>query len=333
MDDCPPEILLLIFDLACADGGATARALSLTSRYISAVAAPYVHRTLEISGISSIERAYAHLSTLPAEHRRVHHLFVSDKQLRDSVPDAHLVAPDPESLASVELHEALHRSNAAEARVLPDLLDRLLRLLAPSLRTLSCVLFNPLQSAVFVRLCAVPFPFLTDLTLRLSERILMPPPPAAPAMPRLRRLHFASSRYLSTTAAPVLALFAAACPLLARLRLSDLRLMPGCAAALCRMLGRDPVRDQYGWMPSAASLDRVARLPARVRAVVVQLEDLEAKGFGGFEAHLVQSVADADGADGFVLLPRAPRRTYEQWAEDWAAVAHGDYSAWEAVCA
>ena len=207
----------------------------------------------------------------------------------------------------------------------------LLRLLAPSLRTLSCVLFNPLQSAVFARLCAVPFPFLTDLTLRLSERILMPPPPAAPAMPRLRRLHFASSRYLSTTAAPVLALFAAACPLLARLRLSDLRLMPGCAAALCRMLGRDPVRDQYGWMPSAASLDRVARLPARVRAVVVQLEDLEAKGFGGFEAHLVQSVADADGADGFVLLPRAPRRTYEQWAEDWAAVAHGDYSAWEAV--
>ena len=159
------------------------------------MAAPYVYRSLEISGISSIERAYAHLSTLPAEHRRVHHLFVSDKQLRDSMPDAHLVAPDPESLASVELHEALHRSNAAEARVLPDLLDRLLRLLAPSLRTLSCVLFNPLQSAVFARLCAVPFPFLTDLTLRLSERILMPPPPAAPAMPRLGDVLWTRYRY------------------------------------------------------------------------------------------------------------------------------------------
>ncbi|THH20232.1 hypothetical protein EW146_g1106 [Bondarzewia mesenterica] len=318
---------MIIFSYACTDGGITARSLSLTSKYLASVAAPFLYRTLSVAGVASIQRAYTHLSALSPERRSVYHLFLSDKPAIDALPDVHFVAPDPESLASVERHQFLHQTDASEASALPDIATALLRLLSPTLRTLACILFNPLQSAFFAHLSIAPFPFLTDLTLRLSERVLLPPSPMPfVRLPNLQRFHFASNRYLSTSAAPILHLFATTCPRLTLLRISDLRLMPGCAATLCRMLGRVPIRDQYGWMPSPDALHRVPRLPFRIRSLFVQLEELDT---GGYEAHLLQRMAEMDYADSFVLLPNARKRTYAQWKEEWIAVTEGDLSHWE----
>ncbi|KAA1469669.1 hypothetical protein DENSPDRAFT_928294 [Dentipellis sp. KUC8613] len=374
LNELPTELLLIIFSLACTGPDtSTARALALTSHRIRAVSAPFLYQKLVLAGLPALSAGLSHLLTLPARNRHVQHLFLSDKPAPPAPEDeaeAAALSHDIESVYAVARTEQTHDADADEAALFPALADALLRLLAPDLQTLTVVVFNPLQSELFARLLAVPFPRLTSLALRLSEqRLLLPsfsrppspsgsqsPPPSpastttsfstsshssststdddlatapalAPHMPALTRLHFASPRYLSSSAAPLLALFTSSCPALARLRLSDLRLMPGCAATLARMLGRLPLRDQYGWLPAPAILARAPRLPLHVRQLVVQLERTSAKS----EAALVQRMAEMQYGDGLVLLEARARRGFEEWVGEWKRAAAGEFEEWEGV--
>ncbi|KAI0039783.1 hypothetical protein FA95DRAFT_1503723, partial [Auriscalpium vulgare] len=78
LDIFPPEILHHIFTYACTDSGSTARALSVTSKYLADSAAPFLYRTLSLSGITDIQHALRCLSALPEPHRRVEHLMLAD---------------------------------------------------------------------------------------------------------------------------------------------------------------------------------------------------------------------------------------------------------------
>lgn len=79
IQNLPPEILYHIFHYACADRGATARSLSLTSRYIASVSSRFLFNTLYIPGVDRLERALHRLAPLPPHLRRVYHLFVADR--------------------------------------------------------------------------------------------------------------------------------------------------------------------------------------------------------------------------------------------------------------
>jgi hypothetical protein len=78
IQNLPPEILCHVFYFACVDQGATARSLSLTSRYISSVSSRFLFNTLYIQGVDRLERALHHLSPLSPHLRQVYHLFVAD---------------------------------------------------------------------------------------------------------------------------------------------------------------------------------------------------------------------------------------------------------------
>lgn len=74
----PPEILFLIFRYACVDHGVTARALSLTSKYVSSVSSRFLFNTLYLASADSVQRALRRLSSLPPPLRQVYHLFIAD---------------------------------------------------------------------------------------------------------------------------------------------------------------------------------------------------------------------------------------------------------------
>jgi hypothetical protein len=74
----PPEILFQIFRYACVDQGVTARALSLTSKYVSSVSSRFLFNTLCLASADSLQRAFRRLSSLPPHLRQVYHLFIAD---------------------------------------------------------------------------------------------------------------------------------------------------------------------------------------------------------------------------------------------------------------
>jgi len=74
----PPETLFHIFRYACVDQGVTARALSLTSKYLSSVSSRFLFNTLYLASADSLQRAFCRLSSLPPHLRQVYHLFIAD---------------------------------------------------------------------------------------------------------------------------------------------------------------------------------------------------------------------------------------------------------------
>ena len=164
---------------------------------------------------------------------------------------------------------------------------------------------------------------LTELTLIFNPtRIIVPLDPAFRSppranLPRLRHLHIDTCHVLSSTVAPALALITAHAPSLATIHVSDVLLMPGCAAVLARMLGRLPLRDPYGWALPEDVLDATARLPFSVREFALQVRDWQLTFVP--ELALIEVMASMDYGDGFVLLPPTPRREYRHWKEGWLA--------------
>jgi len=201
--------------------------------------------------------------------------------------------------------------------------SQILRLTAPTLRTLTVVIRTARISGILECITHMTLHDLTDLTLSFNPtRIVVPlePIPLSPPsanLPRLRTLHIDTCHVLSNTVAPAVALLAAHAPRLMTLHVSDVLLMPGCAAVLARMLGRLPLRDQYGWVVPESVLDGIARLPFSVREFALQVRDWPLTFTP--ELTLIERMASMDYGDGFVLLPPAPRREYRHWKEGWLA--------------
>jgi len=199
----------------------------------------------------------------------------------------------------------------------------ILLLTAPTLRTLTVVIRTARLSGILECITHHTMDNLTDLTLSFNPtRILIPLDPASRSppsvnLPRLRHLHIDTCHVLSSTVAPAVALITAHAPSLATLHISDVLLMPGCAAVLARMLGRLPLRDPYGWAIPEDVLDDTARLPFGVREFALQVRDWPLTFVP--ELALIEVMASMEYGDGFVLLPPAPRREDRHWKEGWLA--------------
>lgn len=78
MHNCPPEVLLKIFSLACLDGGATGCSLSLVSKHIGNVSSTVQLQSVYLNSAQRMGQFLAVLQTRAPELRHVKHLLVSD---------------------------------------------------------------------------------------------------------------------------------------------------------------------------------------------------------------------------------------------------------------
>ncbi|KDQ07545.1 hypothetical protein BOTBODRAFT_38742 [Botryobasidium botryosum FD-172 SS1] len=167
----PPELNGAIFELACSDGGATARSLCLVSKYIRAVAAPYLCTSLAVSGPAHLLALATRLEAYPNDARLVRHLFLSDRphsSPQSSSPSYPI--PDPEATA-------FH-----------TLTLRIMSLVAPHLETLTLLLFHHDAHHIAKRITdvlALPHPQLTSLTLHTPHSLAIPFPRTFPALSHL----------------------------------------------------------------------------------------------------------------------------------------------------
>ncbi|KAI9437419.1 hypothetical protein BJY52DRAFT_601684 [Lactarius psammicola] len=300
----PPEILFHIFRYACVDEGVTARSLSLTSKYVSSVSSRFLFNTLYLASADSLQRALRRLSPLPPHLREVYHLFVADSNGQAPAK----LKPDPSECLT---------------QISSDLFSQILLLTAPTLRTLTVVIRTPRISSILECIVHTAMDNLTDLTLNFNPtRIAVPLDPSSRNppkvnLPQLRHLHIDTCHVFSSTVAPAVTLITAHAPCLETLHVSDVLLMPGCAAVLSRMLGRLPLRDSYGWVASEDVLDNTARLPFSVREFTLQVRDWPLTFVP--ELALIEVMASMDYGDGFVLLPATPGPAYRHWKEVWLA--------------
>ncbi|KAI0322371.1 hypothetical protein OF83DRAFT_1225017 [Amylostereum chailletii] len=321
MENCPPEILHIIFSYACSDSGATARALSLASRYISSSASLFLYQSLSLTGVQNICKLLSSLRNLPDPQRLVYHLFLADN-LNDQATTALYHAKSDIPVLGIQ-NQALQATEESPSVIV--CIEELLSLIAPTLRTFTWVISGFVEQQLFNKVFQIPFPILTTLTIHLASPrqaygILLPP-----RMPRLHRFHISSQGYLSTKVLPVIAPFAEGCPRLSHLRISEARLMPGCPAVLARLLGRLPLPTTTGFLPSANVIESVPRIPFNIRSVVLQMEE-GAPHYGGGD--LVKQMSEMDYKDGFALQATAPRRTLQEWKNEWAKEAAGDDYFW-----
>lgn len=170
IDMLPPELNSVIFEYACVDGGATARSLSLVSKYIHAVATPFLYQSLTISGSAHLLAVATRLEAHPSDARFVRHLFLSDRPLSSQPSNAPYSVPDP------------------EATSFHTLTLRILSLLAPYLDTLALLLFHydPYHIAERVsNVLALTYSQLTSLTLHTPHSHTIPLPANCPELTHL----------------------------------------------------------------------------------------------------------------------------------------------------
>ncbi|KZV73666.1 hypothetical protein PENSPDRAFT_268807 [Peniophora sp. CONT] len=333
LETCPHDILYLIFDDACHDTGVTARSLALTSRRMSAFSSPFRYRNLAITSIARLERAYEALRLVPKELRRVHHLYIADTP-------AEYLHGEP-----VPPHMRLRGYSGTEkAKLFQQAVNKLLTLLAPTLRTLTCVTRNPWQRFVLAHMGSTTFPRLESLVLSQTTRMpfhsdaFLPPGPLQ--MPELRRLHLAytGAGYIDFRVGGIVRLFADHCPNLTQLRISDIDFYLGGKAELFRMLHemRIPTTDAFPLESSPISRQlaidgRVLEYPSTIKRIVVQLQKRGRHGESGLEAedmNVLLSVQCPD-RDEFMLDKPRISRTYDEWVAEWLEVSRGNFDAWE----
>ncbi|EAU90722.1 hypothetical protein CC1G_03991 [Coprinopsis cinerea okayama7 len=76
MDQCPPEIWIRIFSLACTDDGTTGRSLSLVSGAFNTLSKPFKYQSIALTRSKRVLSFNAQLDRLPSDDRRVKYLFV-----------------------------------------------------------------------------------------------------------------------------------------------------------------------------------------------------------------------------------------------------------------
>lgn len=173
--DCPPELLEKIFEFAD-DGGGTARALSLVSRYISAVSFRSRYRSVTLVGWTRIEKFSELVYAKPTGSIRVYNLFIADHSFGEKRDD----------WSRRRMQRSYHGiTQMPHKLLLMDQVWSILTAVAPTLQTLVLSLDCPADFQFLPR----AMPMLSDLTLLLTEhdpfffgRVIYP-------VPSLRRLH------------------------------------------------------------------------------------------------------------------------------------------------
>lgn len=171
MRNFPPELHSYICQLASLDDGSTSQALSLVSRYFNEIARPYIYQSLAVTGPEQLSTLASKLETTPPHLRQVRHLFLSD-QTSTNTPDHKL---KPENTSPTD----------------PNIVTRILTLVAPTLETLTFVSSNPATSTNSIaRLFRLFFPRLRELSLSG----FYPYPSLPRRFPRLTHLHLNGNR-------------------------------------------------------------------------------------------------------------------------------------------
>ncbi|KAI0773125.1 hypothetical protein BD413DRAFT_433106, partial [Trametes elegans] len=218
MDALPFELHAQIFEFACTDDGSTAHALSLVSRYVRDVSAPYRFQSLVIMGSKQMEKLASRFDVTPPHLRRVRHVFLSDRTCVQR-EDCKLRPRGEEELDRYEAERALAL--------------RVLALITLTVETLavevSCI---PNSTALLGALFSMTMPRLTDL----SVYGFYPFPHTPRTMPRLERLHL--SGHPNPNGLFQLGALDAACPSLKDIRISGLVGAVGTAAVLLDALFR-----------------------------------------------------------------------------------------------
>ncbi|KAH9841128.1 uncharacterized protein C8Q71DRAFT_804852, partial [Rhodofomes roseus] len=182
MDTLSVELHAQIFEFACVDDGSTARALSLVSRYVHAVAQPFLYRSLAVEGLEQIRALTARLAPNPHYLRRVRHLYLADRKTTSD----NLRAPHAHPASDADL---LHYEETQTAAA------RLLVLAAPTLETLALAADCPFTgTALIAHLFALELPHLRELAVRGFYPYPAGPYAEEPVMLRLERLYLEGNR-------------------------------------------------------------------------------------------------------------------------------------------
>jgi hypothetical protein len=319
LEDCPYDVVYLICEEACSlDAGLTARALSLTSRYISAVAYPFLYHSVAVRGIAQAQRAHAHLSNLPPVQRAVRHLLIADLPADYMcIEPTNTDTPTSSAQRSNPALQLRGKWGTERALKFQRALDALLSLLSPSLRTLAVLTHNPWQRFALANLGGTPFPALKSLLLSQHTRMHFRAGthPVAPfVMPRLRRAHLSltGTGYIDFRVEGAVRLFARGCPALAQLRLSDVDFYFGGKDALVRLLGDIHAARTGLADPGALSV------PPNVASVVLQPAKSVGPGLAREEMHALRALRDGLAFGGLLALD-TPRllRSFDEWLEEW----------------
>lgn len=304
MDTLSVELHAQIFEYACIDDGSTARSLALVSRYVHAVAQPFLYQSLVVRGLAQIHALTTRLAPLPHYLRRIRHLYLDDQ---DRASDAGRDAGD------------LDRWEAACTAV-----AQLLVLAAPTLETLALTADCPFTgTSIIGHLWSLHLPRLRELAVRGFYPFPAGADAGGATMPRLRRLYLAANR--SPTGLLGSGGLKDACPRLEHLVIEGVFAAQGFANEVERMFwregehGRGGVRDDED-SPLPPALSRVVIRPEalppkssmRVRAYHAKMTDLlerAAEGSGGRVA-----VRPPPACETEIARPRNGRM-YQFWEE------------------
>jgi hypothetical protein len=214
----PPELLDPILRAVCTDGGRTVNALRLSDRATHTSVEPYRFRNVAASGMPALECLVHELTRTTGEYQAMEHLLVSDSPRYE--------AESPRSA----------RYTSAAALRFDVLLNTLLQLVRPHLRTLTLLVHNPRHRSIVPSvLSSMDFPALELFTLRFARTYFLPHSQQRLAMlcqPALRRVVLDFPVYLCP-GHRYLADFAAGAPALedvvlhARASLEDLAMLEG----------------------------------------------------------------------------------------------------------
>ncbi|KZP33592.1 hypothetical protein FIBSPDRAFT_311351 [Athelia psychrophila] len=177
MESCPIEILQQIFELACTDGGKTARSLSLVSRGVHSQSKRSRFLTVALLDAKQLTAFSGLLSSsaCPSQALNVRHLFIAASAQDDSQSTIHSTSSKRAKIFSTEIRSAVSNT---------------LSLLAPSLLTLSMYFNFPSPDWVILPL-PFSFPSLSKLALNHSHATGFLPQTTLsqlPSCPKLRRL-------------------------------------------------------------------------------------------------------------------------------------------------
>ena len=311
MDTLSVELHAQIFEYACVDDGSTARSLALVSRYIHAVAQPFLYQSLAVRGPVQIHALTSRLAPLPHYLRRIRHLYLAE--LRD---DQAWPAGRNGDASDLEGWEAACAAIA-----------QLLVLAAPTLETLALTADCPFTgTSIIGHLWSLHLPLLRELAVRG----FYPFPAGADAegatMPRLRRMYLAANR--SPTGLLGSGGLKDACPLLEHLVIEGVFAAQGFANEVERIFGRESERGHA--RDSLVDGDEDSPLPSALRRVVIRPEALPPKSgirVRAYHAKMTDLLERAAGGSGGRVVLRPPPvfeaevtrpkngRMYELWTE------------------
>ncbi|KAI0701123.1 hypothetical protein C8T65DRAFT_741820 [Cerioporus squamosus] len=157
MDTCPNEVLGLIFTLACVDDGYTGRTLSLVSKHVRDTSRRYTFQSIALYGSCQLSAFAALLERVEPQHRRVRNLYLADRR---RVWMEYKPGQDRASWLRERLTEDFHVTDPAR-EYSSDAILRILRCIAPTLRTLAIFLFDRYDEMALT----MPFPALQELTI------------------------------------------------------------------------------------------------------------------------------------------------------------------------